>query len=260
MDLRKERDYVLSALMFYTRIPCPSWGDYTDESLNKSRKYFPLMGWVVGGSDIIVYLLAHVVLPASAALLLSMAATIYATGAFHEDGFADTCDAFGGGWTKEQILIIMKDSRIGTYGTVGVAMLLAIKFAALWELQKVSEILLLITVFNGHPLSRFIASTVVQSEDYVQDIDQSKIKPIATRRLSGKEMAFSCLFVILPLCFFAPMWFFVLAAVPAYLSRMYLAGYFRHRIGGYTGDCLGAIQQVCEVVFYLSVLSLCSFI
>lgn len=260
MDVRAELDYFASALTFYTRIPCPCTASYSDENLNKSRKYFPLIGWVVGGISVLVYLLAQLLVPPPVALLLAMAATILATGAFHEDGFTDCCDAFGGGWDRDQILTIMKDSRIGTYGTVGIVMLLAIKFATLLELEKFSHSLLLITMFSGHALSRFLASTVVQSHDYVRDIDQSKIRPIATRRLTTGEMLFSSVFVVVPLCLYSPFWIPVLAVLPAVVSRWYLAGYFSRRIGGYTGDCLGATQQLCEVVFYLSVLSLCSFI
>ena len=260
MDVRAELDYFASALTFYTRLPCPYPASYSDENLNKSRKYFPLIGWVVGGISVLVYLFAQLLVPPAVALLLSMAATIYATGAFHEDGFTDSCDAFGGGWDKEQILTIMKDSRIGTYGTVAIAMLLATKFATLLGLGNFSTSMLLITMVSGHTISRFLASTVVQSNDYVRDIDQSKIRPIATRRLTTGEMLFSSVFVVVPFCLYSPLWLPVLAMVPAIVSRWYLAGYFSRRIGGYTGDCLGATQQLCEVVFYLSVLSLCSFI
>ena len=259
MDARKEFDYLASALTFYTRIPLPAWEAYSDENLNRSRKYFPFIGWVIGGIAILVYLSAYIVLPASVAIVLSMVATIYATGAFHEDGFADSCDGFGGGWGKDQILIIMKDSRIGTYGTVGIVLMLALKFAALWELQNISQYMLLITLLNGHTLSRFMASTVAQAQDYVRDIDQSKIKPIATQRLRGGEMLFSSVFVVVPLCLYSPLWVPIVALIPVFLMRAYLAGYFKRRIGGYTGDCLGAIQQTCEIAFYLSILALCSY-
>lgn len=258
-DGRKELDLLASALTFYTRIPCPGWQGHSDENLNKSRKYFTLIGWLIGGIAVVVYLAASLVLPPAVAILLSMAATIYATGAFHEDGFADTCDAFGGGWSEDQVLTIMKDSRIGTYGTVGIVLLLAIKFAALLELQRLSLPLLLVTMVSGHTLSRFMASTLVQSLNYVQDVDQSKIKPIATQRLTRGEMAYSALFAVLPLCWYSPIWVLVLGLAPILLLRWYLAGYFERRIGGYTGDCLGAAQQLSEVVFYLSVLSLWSF-
>jgi len=118
--LARELNYFFAGLMFYTRIPCPRWFRHQDDYLQKSRKYLPLIGWVVAGIAVLSFWCFQFILPTSVALLISMAATIYATGAFHEDGFADVCDAFGGGWDREQVLSIMKDSRIGTYGTVGI--------------------------------------------------------------------------------------------------------------------------------------------
>mgnify|MGYP006268783597 CR=1 FL=1 len=257
--LRREIEYFFTALMFYTRIPIPAWVRYSDERLNKSRKYFPLIGWIIGGLGAGVFGLAHYLLPLSVSVLLSMAATVYWTGAFHEDGFADTCDAFGGGWTKAQILMIMKDSRVGAFGMVGFLLLFALKFAALYEIALKSAALLPLVLLNGHTLSRFIASTFIQTHDYVQDLDKSKAKPIMTRRLSGGEMAFSAVFVLLAGGLLSPPAFLVAAAL-AYGSKVWLGTYFQRHIGGYTGDCLGATQQVSEVVFYLSLLALWKFI
>jgi len=120
-----------TALMFFTRIPCPSWVDHSEEYLNKSSQYFPLVGGIVGAIGLAVLLGALWVLPVPLAVLLSMVATVLATGAFHEDGFADMCDGFGGGWTKEKILDIMQDSRLGTFGAVGLGLLMAVKFLCL---------------------------------------------------------------------------------------------------------------------------------
>ncbi len=257
--IKTELNYFFAALMFYTRIPCPSWFQHRDEYLGKSRKYFPLMGWIVGALGVVTFWITQFILPTSLALILSMAATILATGAFHEDGFTDVCDGFGGGWTRDQIMTIMKDSRIGTYGTVGIVLLLSIKFFTLYEIQNVSNSLLLVTLFSGHAVSRFIASMFVQSHEYVQDPDKSKIRPIATLRLTPAENLYSSLFAVIPLLFFLPHWLLIFAIVPAYLAKIYLGVYFKRRIGGYTGDCLGAVQQVSEVVFALSILALCRF-
>ena len=89
--LKQEIRYFLAALMFYTRIPCPSWFEHHAEYLNKSLKYFPLIGWIIGGIAVAVYGVSQLVLPVSVSILLSMVATIVATGAFHEDGLADAC-------------------------------------------------------------------------------------------------------------------------------------------------------------------------
>ncbi len=97
--------------MFYTRVPCPRWVGHEPDYLNKATRYFPLIGWLVGAIGFAVLWGGMQLWPTSVAVLLSIAAMVLTTGAFHEDGFADACDGFGGGWTKEKILAIMKDSR-----------------------------------------------------------------------------------------------------------------------------------------------------
>jgi len=258
--LKTEIKYFVAALMFYTRIPCPDFIEHSDKALNKSLKYFPLIGWIIGGIGVATLLIFNSILPLSVSILLSMAATIYASGAFHEDGFTDICDAFGGGWTKEQILTIMKDSRIGAYGTVGIIVLLGLKWITLYEIGLYSLPILLITYLNAHISSRFMASLMIQSYEYVQDIDKSKSKPIVTQKLSLGEMLYSSIFMLLAAALFYPHYLLLLAFPIAYITKLYLGYYFKKRIGGYTGDCLGATQQVSEVMFYLGVLALCKFI
>lgn len=258
--IKQEIHFFFTALMFYTRIPCPCWVEHSDENLNKSRKYFPLIGWMIGSIGIGILFIFHLALPLSISLLSSIAATVYATGAFHEDGFTDTCDAFGGGWTKEQILTIMKDSRIGAYGVIGILLLIGLKFSALYEIGLQSFPLLLVTYINGHIVSRFIASTFIQTHAYVQDLDKSKSKPITANKLGKSEMLYSATFMLLGWLLFHPNYWPIAAFPVAHLSKIYLGYYFRKRIGGYTGDCLGATQQISEVIFYLSILALCKFI
>src|SRR3954447_16259114 len=117
-----------TAMMFFTRLPVPRYIDHSSEYLQRSSKYFSWMGLITGtisasSTFLFLYLFS---MPVS--VLLGMIVGILVTGAFHEDGFADTCDAFGGGWTKEKILAIMKDSRLGTFGVIGLIAILSIKF------------------------------------------------------------------------------------------------------------------------------------
>jgi len=258
--LKTEIQHFVAALRFYTRIPCPDWIEHSDEALNKSLKYFPLMGGIIGGIGVAALFIFNSLLPLSVSILLSMAATIYASGAFHEDGLTDSCDAFGGGWTKEQILSIMKDSRIGAYGTVGIIVLLSLKWITLYEIGLFSLPILLVTYLNAHIASRFMASLMIQSHEYVQDIDKSKSKPIAAKQLSLGEMLYSSLFMLLAASLFYPNYLLLLAFPIAYVAKLYLGYYFNKRIGGYTGDCLGATQQVSEIMFYLGILAICKFI
>ena len=184
-----------------------------------------------------------------------MLSTIYVTGAFHEDGFADVCDGFGGGWTKEKILLIMKDSRLGTYGVSGLILILALKFLTL---REIPIHFITLTIIAGHSVSRFIATTLIYTHPYARDTADSKAKP-AAKSITIEMVITSAVFGLAPLLFFKTSLIF-LTLIPCYLAKMYLGGKFKKWIGGQTGDCAGAVQQLCEVVFYLSVIALWKFI
>ena len=263
--MRREIHIFFTALMFYTRIPCPSWVDHREDYINKATRYFPLIGWIVGGISALVLIGASFLWNIYISVLLSMIASVWITGAFHEDGFADVCDGIGGGWTKERILTIMKDSRLGTFGTAGLIFILLIKFFLLLEIiQTISNYYLFIVAFiiSGHSLSRFIAVTFIFTHPYARDDESSKTKPVA-KSPGLKNLWLAAVFMILPLLglhfVLKSAWVWVLI-LPVYLSKMYLAGIFQRKIGGYTGDCLGATQQVSEIVFYLSLIAIWKFI
>lgn len=243
----------LNALMFYSRIRIPENTPYSPELLNQSRKYFTVVGLIVGAICALVFAVTQTVLPTSMAVLLSMLAGILTTGAFHEDGFADTCDALGGGWHAEHILTIMKDSRIGTYGTVGLVGMLGSKYLLLHELSHVSLGLWCLCVISAHAISRHHSSRMVKRYQYVQDSDLSKVKPIAAMPLSQSAEHFSMIVAFSPcalLIIYSP-WIVMLGLVVSYGSADLFMRYCEKRIGGYTGDVLGAIQQLSEVAFLL---------
>lgn len=245
----------LTALMFYTRIPSPIKLEYSAALLNKSRKYFSLIGVLIGLIASTVYVLSSSVLPNTIAILLSMIASILATGAFHEDGFADACDGFGGGWQKDQVLTIMKDSRLGTYGALGLLLILVCKFLVLISLsESLSNGVFCLAYIVAHTLSRQLSSSAIELFDYVQDIDQSKVKPITELRLDKSSQAFSWMItVLLTLCLLFQTHAMLAVLVSAAMAGIWLT-YSKKRIGGYTGDVLGATQQLSEVMFYLVLL------
>ena len=253
--MKNEIKIFFAAIMFFTRIPCPKWIDHSSEYLAKSSRYLPLVGIIVGSIGAIVYYGASFIFPHPLAILLSMTSTILATGAFHEDGLADMCDGFGGGWNKQDILRIMKDSRTGTYGVVGLCSVLALKFAALYYLDPGFIPLVLIA---GHSVSRFVASTLLYSFDYVRADEQSKAKSVSGR-MSTTSLLVGLFFGIAPLIVFFKYSVFLLL-IPVFAMRWYLGRFFVKWIGGQTGDCSGATQQICEVVFYLSFLALWKYI
>ena len=252
--IKKEIELFLIAIMFFTRIPCTKTLEFSNENLNKSTKYFSLVGLVVGSFGALTYWISLFLFPSNIALLISMISTIWITGSFHEDGFADVCHGFGVGWTKERILTIMKDSRLGTYGTVGLIGLLSLKFLSLNALPNN----LIITLIAGHGISRFISTVLVYKYPYVRDDDSSKSKPMA-HTMQINLVVINGFIAVIPLFFFDRYWVF-LAIIPAFISMLLLGRFFKKWIGGQTGDCAGATQQVAEVVFYLSILVLWKFI
>jgi adenosylcobinamide-GDP ribazoletransferase len=239
------------ALQFFTRLPIPRWVGFEPHWLHHASRYFPAVGIVVGAISAAVYALADWAWPHAIAVLLSTIAGIYVTGAFHEDGFADTCDGLGGGMTRQRALEIMTDSRIGAYGAIGIALLLALKCVALASLPPQIVIAALLV---AHPLSRLAATALMWQLKYVKD--EGKAKPLA-QQMSNAEFFIATLTVMLPMAasiFLGSMsWQAMAAGIAAVaLAALWLARKFVQRIGGYTGDCLGAVQQVTEVAFYLA--------
>ena len=253
---KRELENFFAALRFFTRLPVPAWVGHSQAQLNHAARYFPLVGILVGGIGAAITWFSALLLPLSLAVLLGMAATILATGAFHEDGFSDSCDGFGGGWEKAQVLSIMKDSRVGSYGAIGISLLLLAKWNALIELDD--EYLapaFSFALIAGHAVSRLASTMLIRLIDYVREDDSAKSKPLA-RCMGAGEVLLAAVFGLAP-CAFLP-WQEVLVALALVVLTTWLAvRYFVRRIGGYTGDCLGATQQMTELAFYLGLL--CSF-
>lgn len=247
--LTRELQLFFNALTFFTRIPAPAWVEFSSDHLNHASRYFPLVGLLVGLIAALLFWLFALCLPVPIALLLSTCATILLTGGFHEDGLADACDGFGGGWTAEQTLHIMKDSRLGSHGALGLLLILGLKITSLASLGDIVTALIV-----GHSLSRFVAVSLMYTDAYVQLDQLSKVRAL-TSRMSHQALmiaaipALACL-ALLP----ANSWLAVMAAL--LLLHTGLRRLFRRRLGGYTGDCLGAAQQLAEVVVYLTLCAL----
>ncbi|WJF91432.1 adenosylcobinamide-GDP ribazoletransferase [Paraburkholderia bonniea] len=240
MELR----YLLSAMGYFTRIPVPRWVGYEAYYLNASARYFPLVGALVGALGAVVYLGALRLWPANVAVLLSLAATLLVTGAFHEDGLADSVDAFGGAYTRDDTLRIMHDSRIGAFGALALLVVLGLKWQVLAALPPARAAWLMI---GAHAASRMGAISYLLTLDYVRP--EGRAKPVA-QRLSWRAMAWAGSTGGLWLLW--PDWRMGLVALLVLLLlRIGLGRYFVRRLGGYTGDCLGMAQQVFELAIYL---------
>ena len=246
--------YFLTAVMFFTRIPV-FINDYQETDLNHSSRYFPLIGIIVGIVGGLTFWLANKMLPLEISVLLSMVATLLLTGAFHEDGLADTADGLGGGHEIEQVLTIMMDSRIGSYGAIALVMALITKYQTL---SYVSVTILPMVIIVGHALSRYMAVLVMFTQRYVKSTGKSK--PIATQ-LSVHGLMLASVFGLAPLVLLLTFCGYKYSAVllPIFFIWLWFSLKLKERIGGYTGDCLGAMQQRTEITFYLGILVCNSF-
>jgi adenosylcobinamide-GDP ribazoletransferase len=239
------------ALGFYTRVPCPQTLDY--KQLPQATVYLPLVGWLVGGITASGFYLADLLWPQATAVILALIIGIFLTGAFHEDGFADVCDGFGGGWGKQRILEIMKDSCIGVYGVLGLLLIFLLKFSLLGGMLAAAVPLVLLA---GHSISRLPPLLLMQRYDYARNNDSKAAGAVYKPNL--QESAVATAIALMPLALLPGLC--VLAIIPVLGVNWCLGRYFHRHIGGYTGDCLGASQQIAETVFYLSISALWTFI
>lgn len=244
--MRQQWRLLLLALGFFTRLPLPAIKDFQEGDLKDAVRYLPLVGWLVGVVAALVIGLLSDIVPLEVAIILSMAVTAYMTGAFHEDGLADSVDGLGGGWKKEQVLTIMKDSRLGSYGALALILALLLKFESLLHIPLP---LLPLVLFAGHAVSRLAAVLVMATQEYVRD--EGKAKPMASK-LSNTSLILATVFGLLPMLFLPlQLW---AAMLPVVIVWLWFSRILKKRLGGYTGDCLGAMQQLTELAFYLGVL------
>ena len=244
--IKQQINLMLIALTFLTRVPSPIEINFSQHNLNKASRYFSLIGYFVGVTTALIFWLCSQVLPTDIAIIISMILSFLLTGGFHEDGLADTCDGLGGGFERHQKLTIMKDSRIGTYGALGIWSILSFKFVLLSNLENV-----VLALVVAHPLSRSVSTVLIALLPYVQDAADSKSKPLAESQL-GKDWMIALLIGLTSLMLLPNLWFFV---VPTLVGFVFLARQFlKKQIGGFTGDALGAVQQVAEVLVYLVII------
>ena len=244
---RAELETFIGAIRFFTRLNVPGQHGHSSVALERAIRYFPVTGLIIGGIAALVFFLSAFVWPKNMAVLAAIAVAIYLTGAIHEDGWTDMVDGFGGGWDKEKILTIMRDSRVGSFGAVALVALLLARFLALGEIDYRQ---IPIVFIAGHAVSRLCASFVLAALDYAR-ID-GKAKPFSNR-LGHGELAFATLTALFPLIFL-PLQQSIPALMLALIATVWLTRLFKRRIGGYTGDCLGATQQLAEVAFYCGIL------
>ena len=249
--IRQEWQRLLMALQFLTRVPV-HLEVFDAAELNRSARYFPVIGAGVGLAGALVLAAASTWWPLPVAVVLSMAATVWLTGGFHEDGLADTCDGLGGAVSRERALAIMKDSRIGSYGALGLALMLGLKAALLSAQGPVLRTACAI-VF-AHAVSRAAPVVLLALLPYAGDAEHAKAKPMA-QQVSRTDLAVALLLALAVAALLArPLGVAhaLLALAATAVATAAMRRWLRRRLGGYTGDTLGATQQGSEAAVLLA--------
>ncbi|WP_201581174.1 MULTISPECIES: adenosylcobinamide-GDP ribazoletransferase [Psychrobacter] len=264
--IKHEWILLLVAVQFLTRLSVPPFKHYDPQWLHQSSRHFPAVGLLVGLLCAGVFWLGNLLFTPLVAAVLSTAFGIKLTGAFHEDGLADSCDGLGGGLTRERTLTIMKDSRLGTYGVLGLVSALLLKISLLASMPIPIAVIALII---GHTASRLLCISLLSLLPYGGEIEHAKAKPMA-QQLTPIQGLYSSGWLILAIILVAlifpntmqqiglAQW--LLAFILALIATDYMRRLLRRRLDGYTGDGLGATQQLSEIAIYIGLAASIPFI
>ncbi len=248
--LREELSIAGLAVQFLTRLPVPDPG-WSEDRMAATPRWYPAVGALVGALSGLIFLIALHLVPVAVAAVLATAGGILITGAFHEDGLADSADGLGGGSTRERALEIMRDSRLGTYGTLALVFVVLAKISALSAMPMLAPVALI----AAHAVSRWSTLWVMFGMDYARDHGTGK--PVAAGiETGGLIFAGVCAgAAMVPLAWMAGPSAVLAAIIGAVLGHWAMRARFARKLGGYTGDTLGAVQQVSEIGFYLGLLA-----
>ena len=243
------------AIQFLTRLPVPQSLAASEETLGRATRFFPLVGVIVGAGAALTFWLLHYLLPHSAAVLGAIIFAALITNGFHEDGLADTFDGFGGGWTKEQTLEIMRDSRLGTYGALALVFLILGKYSLLSSIASVSPGQIWRWLIVAHTASRWTVLPLCAWLPYARAEGQGKL---VAKQIGKADIFIGSVTLLVTVLLLS--WPAALAAVLVTGLATLLSGlYYRARLSGVTGDCLGATNQIAEVSLYLTAVILSRF-
>jgi len=255
--------HFLLAVQFFTRIPSTGklgdWVGYSPEMLRASAGHFPGVGWIVGLVAAGVLAARSLLLPAAnaysplVAAVLSTLATVLLTGCFHEDGLSDVVAGLGGSHQRARALEIMKDSRIGAYGAMAMVLAVLVKTVLIALLASHSLALAMASLVAAHVIARLWPMCVVRSLPHVGDSASSKSKPLAA--FISRQGLVCCLLWSLPAALLLGLsqgWpALLLALVLSAAAALWMRQWLQRRLQGFTGDGLGAAEQVSEIAVYL---------
>lgn len=241
--------------MFFTRLPLWKIVQVPQEYFTRVVDLWPLIGWLTGGAVAATLYGASFVLPMWCAVVLAFLMRILITGALHEDGLADFCDGFGGGTTREKILVIMKDSHIGTYGVLGLIFYFMLLVGLISSMPVKTACLL---IFAGDTWSKFCASHVINILPYARNVEEAKNKVIYKKE-HFLNIFMSLIIGALP-ALLLPSWSYLIAYIFPAVTTLMLILLYKKKIGGYTGDCCGAAFLLSELSFYIACTVICGLI
>lgn len=238
---------ILAALIFFTRLPFWRLGEVPAACYKNVVRYWPYVGWLTGGIMAGVFLCTSSVLPKACAVMLALTARLLATGALHEDGFADFVDGFGGGTNRSRILEIMKDSHIGTYGVIALIVyyILFTGIASSLPIEVAAGAFVACDAW-----SKYAASNIVNFLPYARKEEEAKNHTIYNRTGFWAGLA-GCIGGALPLLLL-PVSYIAAAVVPLIVAPL-LFMLMKSKIQGYTGDCCGATFILCELCMWLGI-------
>jgi len=255
VSARREARALSAAFTFLTRLPLGALASHDPADLPRSAAYFPVVGAVVGAIGAVVLVLGLRLWMPMIAVLLSVCATVWVTGAFHEDALADSLDGFGGGWSRDQVLAIMKDSRVGSYALIGMILVVAVKVAALTSIAQTTDALHAAAgLVAAHTLGRWSSLPLIRAYPYVrQSMDGDRAsagRPFVASVTTARIVAGTVLTIaIVGVSLAHRAW---IAGLVSVIVTWIAGRYFARRIGGITGDALGAANQAVEVCVYLA--------
>ena len=268
--------HFLLAIQFFTRIPVTGrladWVGFSPAMLRASAAHFPGVGVVVGAMVAGFSALLWAGMPPSAftplvVAVLGTVLSVMVTGGFHEDGLADVADGLGGSSDRDRALVIMKDSRVGAFGVLAVVLALLAKVSLLALIGSVSLRWMLLGICAAHVVSRTWPLLLIRLMPHVGDVAGSKSKPLADQISTGSLFTAGiwCFVALAPVIIAcgamdvgavqgwdaAALLPLATALLASGLALAYMGRLLWRRLQGFTGDGLGATQQVCEIAFYL---------
>ena len=246
---------LITALMFFTRLPLWRWFTVPSENFQRVIYYWPFAGWLTASVMSLTLLVTSTFLPLSVAIVLTIISRVILTGALHEDGLGDFLDGFGGGHSKEKILAIMKDSHAGTYAILGLILYFLLTYNIMLNFEPT---LLIMFMLIADPFCKMVSSFITARLPYARTVDASKIQAIYSQP-TVKETVISLCFGSLPLLiliWFLPSFAYILAIITPIVLFFILTQWMKHKIQGYTGDCAGALFLLLEISMMLTFLAI----